>query len=195
MGKIAATKPTVVKAKSVNKFKSGGGAKGTADMRILLALAKKKALGEEVVDRKEVQTLAGIANESSFKVTAGKMRTKGWIDYPCNKTLSIMDAGMEKLGPDHKVDIPTTNEQVHEGIVELIKQKKSKEIFYYLTDGSTRSKAEIAKAIGYEENAPSFKTYIGAVSKYMEKLDNKMFRLQDKYFPFGRPAADGGNGN
>ena len=185
--KVSATK----KMSSTKTLTSRSGGKQTADMRILIALAQKKAMGEETVDRSDIQTLAGIANESSFKVTCGKMRSTGLVTYPDNETLSITQAGMAKIGPEHTADVPTTNEEIHEQVLSTIKNKKSKEIFQFMTDGRTRSKAEIAEAVGYDKNAGSFKTYLGAVTKHMDKFEkNTMFQLKDKYFPYGgRPMV------
>lgn len=184
-----AKKGTKAKASSPSRGGGSSSGKATADLRILIALAQKRAFGDDIVDRQEIQTQAAIANESSFKVTCGKLRSSGLIDYPCGKTLSITEAGLAKLGPEHTASIPKTNEEVHAATMELIKNKKSKDIFLFLSDGSTRSKAEIAASIGYDENVGSFKTYFGAVTKYIDKLDNKMYRLSDKNFPFGRPNA------
>lgn len=185
---ITSKKPTAKKAGSTTKSKNGG----TAEDRVLGAIAHFVALGTATPERKEVMKVADMTNESSFKTTCGTLKRKGFAEYPDGSTIQLTEAGIHKVG--RAALEPKSNEQVQSMLMETLKNKKTREMFVILTDGQTHFVHDLAQAIGYEMTAPSFKTYVGGLAKFVEKSTTpdgtKMLRLKDVAFPRGRPGGE-----
>jgi len=186
-------KPVAKKvSSSSSKNKSGGRGGATAETRIMSAVAHFLSLGKEVADRKEVMQVADMKNESSFKTMCGTVKRKGFVEFPDGNTIKLTEAGIEKVG--RAAVEPKGNEEVQAMIMETMKNKKTRDMFEILTDGRVHSLPDLAKAIGYEASAPSFRTYIGGLSKFVEKSvspdGTKMIRLMNIAFPRGRPNCE-----
>jgi uncharacterized protein YjhX (UPF0386 family) len=162
--------------------------KGSAETRILAAIAQKATLGDKTPCRQEVCAMAGMASADSFRVTCNKMKKKGLIEHPDGKTILITPTGLEKVGPD-LAELPQTNEAIQNQIKERVPNGKAQQIFDYLLDGRARTKAEIARHLGYDnEKSDSVRVFISKLSKFIDRSDG-MIRLKDQLFPFGRPEC------
>ena len=182
-------KPTAKKAKTTTgKSKNGG----TAEDRVLGAIAHFVALGTDTPERKEVMKVADMTNEASFKTTCGTLKRKGFADYPDGSTIKLTEAGINKVG--RAALEPKSNEEVQTMLMETLKNKKTREMFAILTDGQNHFIHDLAQAIGYEMTASSFKTYLGGLSKVSEKSETpdgtKLICLKDVAFPNGRPGGE-----
>ena len=185
-------KATAFNKPVAKKAKSGGRGGATAETRILNAIAHFVSLGKDVADRKEVMQVADMKNESSFKTMCGIVKRKGFVEFPDGNTIKLTEAGIEKVG--RAAVEPKGNEEVQAMIMGTIKNKKTRDMFEILTDGRIHSYPDLANAIGYEPSAPSFRTYVGGLSKFSEKSmlpdGTKMIRLTDIAFPSGRPGCE-----
>lgn len=187
------SKPVAARATSSSANSKGGARSGdTAETRILKALAHFYSLGQDVAGRKDVLQMADMKNESSFKTTCGNLKRKGFVEFPDSDTIKLTEAGIEKVG--RAAVEPKDNDEVQLMIMGKIKSKKTRDMFEILRDGQFHTYPDLASAIGYEASAPSFKTYVGGLSKYTEKSatpdGTKMIRLLDMAFPRGRPNSE-----
>jgi hypothetical protein len=189
------SKPAAKKGKPIAAKRSGGGGKKpTSDIRILSAIARQHAVGDEFACRKQVAVIAAMPNEGSYNTTINNMKKKGLVvSSDDNKRLKVTDEGYAKLGPEAR-DVPKTNEDIQNHMKQLLKVPKARDMFDLMKDGSSRSRTELAASIGFEETSGSFKTYLGSLSKYTDKVEGpngtKMLQLKDMCFPFGRPNND-----
>lgn len=192
---VKKAKPTKTKSSSSPKKKKGGSGGGSAKDRIMSALAQKHNVNDKAPTRKQICSMAGIKNMKSFMTSCSALKTQGSIEYPCGKTLALSAQGLEEVDGE-LAEAPTTNDAAQETMKEMITQKKGRDLFELLTDGSTRSYAELAEHVGHDDvKNKSFLTYVSSLSKCSEKVTGpngeKMLKLNDDAFPFGRPTTEG----
>lgn len=173
-----------VKAKATLAKKNRG--KRTSEDRILDALASQLTFGIEAADRNTVQSLAAMTNKRSFDTILLNMKKKGLVTYD-SKTASLTDAGVDQIGPE-ATSVPQSNDAMQAKLRELIKQKKSREIFDIMLDGRFYSRSELAEKMCTEDNK-SFGTYVSALSKIVDRENGKI-GLKGMAFPCGRPSDD-----
>lgn len=173
----------------VSKLQKSGSNGPTSQKRILFAIAQQRATGVEAPLRTEIATKAGIRNQGSFSTICGRMKKKELIEYPDEKTIKLTEKGLSEVGPE-LAKLPKTNQEIQDNIRESITRAKCRAIFDLLADGKNHTVKECADLIQFDFNSPSFKTYLGCLNKYTEKIDgpdgSKTIRLNDDCFPFGR---------
>jgi hypothetical protein len=150
-------------------------------------LASRRGFGETKANRKLIMGLATMTNKKYFDTTILNMKKKNnWIDYD-KETVWLTQEGEEHIGPD-ALAVPKNNDDMQEKIrMDMIKGgKRSREIFDLMLDGRYYTKADLAEAMGMENNK-SFGTYISALSQVSEREGGKI-RLVDFVFPRGRPC-------
>ena len=169
------------------KGKKHGSSSTSAADRIVNAIASRRAFGETKANRKLIMGLATIINKKCFDTTILNMKKKkNWIDYD-KETVWLTKEGEEHVSPDALV-VPKNNDDMQEKIrMDMIKGgKRSREIFNLMLDGRYYTKADLAEAMGMENNK-SFGTYMSALSQITEREGGKI-RLVDFVFPCGRPC-------
>jgi len=152
-----------------------------ASLRILKAIASQRALGIEDADRIRIQGLAAIPNKRSFDTTLSTEKKKGHLTFD-STTVRLTEAGWEEV--EDAAMIPMTNVAMLNKLKSTIKVKKAREIFDVLADGHAYTRAELATKMGLENNN-SFRTYVSALSKVVERKNEKI-RLKEVSFPCGR---------
>ena len=169
------------------KGKKNGGSSTSAADRIVSAVASRRAFGETKANRKLIMGLATILNKKSFDTTILIMKKKkNWIDYD-KETVWLTKEGEEHVSPDALV-VPKNNDDMQEKIrMDMLKGgKRPCEIFNLMLDGRYYTKADLAEAMGMENNK-SFGTYMSTLSQVSER-DGGKIRLVDFVFPCGRPC-------
>ena len=169
------------------KGKKNGGSSTSAADRIVSAVASRRAFGETKANRKLIMGLATILNKKSFDTTILNMKKKkNWIDYD-KETVWLTKEGEEHVSPDALV-VPKNNDDMQEKIrMDMLKGgKRPCEIFNLMLDGRYYTKADLAEAMGMENNK-SFGTYMSSLSQVSEREGGKI-RLVDFVFPCGRPC-------
>ena len=169
------------------KGKKNGGSSTSAADRIVSAVASRRAFGETKANRKLIMGLATILNKKSFDTTILNMKKKkNWIDYD-KETVWLTKEGEEHVSPDALV-VPKNNDDMQEKIrTDMLKGvKRPCEIFNLMLDGRYYTKADLAEAMGMENNK-SFGTYMSTLSQVSEREGGKI-RLVDFVFPCGRPC-------
>ena len=200
MGKTSnktSTKQAVVKKKGGS---SGGGGGKSSDLpshlRIMIAIAQQNRMGIETPDRKKVMSMADIDNAGSFSTICGRMKKKGYIEFPDSKTIILTNKGKQEVEP-HLPPAPKCNKDYHEELKKKISRKKVKDMFDYLATGDAAingcTLAELAKIANMDVTSGSFKTYVGCLNPNVERFTcdttgQKMIKLKDDCFPFGRGA-------
>jgi len=153
-------------------------------MKIVLAIAERRWIEGDEVDRKTVQIAAGISSDGSFMTTLLNMKNEGLVEYSAT-AVWLTKKGIEQAG-DAAI-VPQTNAEAQEKLKKMIKQKRSREMFDLMTDGQAYSRAELASGIGMEQTK-SFGTYVSALSKHTTKDEGGKMSLIDAAFPEGRPC-------
>ena len=169
------------------KGKKNGGSSTSAADRIVSAVASRRAFGETKANRKLIMGLATILNKKSFDTTILIMKKKkNWIDYD-KETVWLTKEGEEHVSPDALV-VPKNNDDMQEKIrMDMLKGgKRPCGIFNLMLDGRYYTKADLAEAMGMENNK-SFGTYMSTLSQVSEREGGKI-RLVDFVFPCGRPC-------
>ena len=183
------TSATAKKARTAitKKGKKNGGSSTSAADRIVNAVASRRAFGETKANRKLIMGLATILNKKSFDTTILIMKKKkNWIDYD-KETVWLTKEGEEHVSPDALV-APKNNDDMQEKIrMDMLKGgKRPCGIFNLMLDGRYYTKADLAEAMGMENNK-SFGTYMSTLSQVSEREGGKI-RLVDFVFPCGRPC-------
>jgi hypothetical protein len=169
------------------KGKKNGGSSTSAADRIVSAVASRRAFGETKANRKLIMGLATILNKKSFGTTILNMKKKkNWIDYD-KETVWLTKEGEEHVSSDALV-VPKNNDDMQEKIrMDMLKGgKRPCGIFNLMLDGRYYTKADLAEAMGMENNK-SFGTYMSTLSQVSEREGGKI-RLIDFVFPCGRPC-------
>ena len=189
-----AKKARTTKAKSPSSRKNAGGTQLSVDQRIVVALKELYDLGIKAPPRLQVALFSGYANVKSkgFANALSKLcKTQGLIEYPDSKSVRLTQAGITKAG---SVTPPSSNEQVHEKIKNLLKGTETK-IFDELVDGLSHIREQVAADVGYSNvKSKSFANSLSKMSSlgFLEyvKSDSKknLIRLTDIAFPLGRPV-------
>jgi hypothetical protein len=167
--------------------KRGSSTTASAADRIINAIASRRAFGETKANRKLIIGLATMTNKKSFDTTILNMKKKnGWVDYD-KETVWLTQEGEDYAGSKVLV-VPKNNDDMQEKIrMDMIKGgKRSREIFDLMVDGRYYTKADLAEAMGMENNK-SFGTYMSTLSQVTEREGGKI-RLVDFVFPCGRPC-------
>lgn len=185
----ASKKPPSKQASASKKKPSGAArAQGSNKERIVGALASQFAMGFDKPDRKTIMGLALITSAKSFaNILPDLKKRDGLVDYD-SKCIWLTDAGKDHVGED-ALAVPTDNGPMQEKLRStMLKSKKEREVFDFLTDGKWYTRQEIADSMGHAFNK-SFQNAVGAVGKVCEKQGGKM-RLKDMCFPAGRPGDE-----
>jgi hypothetical protein len=188
----SATKATPKKAKPTTKAakrKSGKSSGGKTNIqKILEATASEHAMGHVKADKKKVQAMSGILDKKIFDTVCGTMKNKKGLVLYDQDSIALTAAGREEVGPD-ALAVAGSNDVLHDKIKEQLKGKQPRAIFDFLAaDGQAHSKEEIAEHLVLEVNK-SFGTYLSALSRYTDKLNDGKYILKDDVFPFGRPNS------
>ena len=173
-----------VTKRSTARSKSTSGA--TSLDRIVQAIGTRVTVGDDRPTRKMIMGMALMTNARSFSTTILNIKKKnGFVDYD-RTCVWLTEKGKEYLGAD-ALAVPQSNEFMQAKIREdMIKGSKPRQIFDTMLDGTWWTKEELAEAMDHPNNK-SFRTYISALSKVVER-DGVNVRLLDMAFPFGRPG-------
>lgn len=189
-----AKKAQATKAKAISFHKNAGGAKLSVEQKIVIALKELHDLGITSPPRLQVALFSGYANVRSkgFANALSKLsKTQGLLEYSDSKSVRLTQAGITKAG---SVMPPSSNEQVHEKIKNLLKETETK-IFDQLVDGLSHIREQVAADVGYSNvRSKSFANSLSKMSSlgFLEyvKGDSKknLISLTDIAFPLGRPS-------
>ena len=170
-------------------------AKTTKKVSILPCLANLHKAGIKNVPRQQLESLTGYT-KGSLRVTLGKLRKKGEVEWDDNQTARLTKAGWEFVGQDNDAgSVTVSNDETQARIKETYKLSGAKaEIFDLLLDGAAHRIVDIMKSVNCS-NPDSFRVFCSAlVSKNIaERIKDptsgdKMLKLADICFPFGRPV-------
>lgn len=157
------------------------------------ATARLGVLHKGMPPRDQVALLAGYPNAGTpgFKKMLLTLKKEGYVLYD-SRTTWLTDQGKEAAGEVERV---ATNEDFHKAIRETIQTPKYRRAFDFLLDGRSRTKAELAKELGYpNDSTPGFKKMLSQIRKhaFVGTPDNNkdMVHLTTEAFPFGRPTLD-----
>jgi hypothetical protein len=128
--------------------KNAEGAKLSVEQKIVVALKELHDLGITSPPRLQVALFSGYANVRSkgFANALSKLsKTQGLLEYPDSKSVRLTQAGITKAG---SVTPPSSNEQIHEKIKNLLKETETK-IFDQLVDGLSHIREQVAADVGY----------------------------------------------
>ena len=179
--------------KTTSTSSSKGGKKVSMKAKILSALASQQSLGKATVPKSMIVKLCAVTNHHTFDTTCSALKSKGLIQYEGGKgsvEMNLTDAGYAEVGPDAPAPV-ATNEAAQETLRNALSTGKTKQMFDFLAkEGRAYSRTEIARHVGMDENAKTFKTYISYLSKIVEKVDGGKVRLNEDAFPFGRPCDE-----
>lgn len=194
-------KPKVAKKAKTTKAKapsrSGSGTKMSVEQKILTALKELFDIGIMAPPRLQVALFAGYGNvkSKSFANALSKLSKSGFIEYPDKKTARLTQAGIAKTG---SVTPPSSNEQVHEKIKNLLKGTETK-IFNELVDGRSHVREQVAATLGYSNvksksfaNSLSKMSSLGFLAYVKDETNSKknLVQLTDIAFPLGRPGVN-----
>ena len=149
----------------------------SVEQKALAALKNLRSIGILEPSKQLIMTMTGSSSMTSFKVLMGKSRKKKYITFPDKDTIAITDAGLD-AAPDGIVDdVPTTDKELQDRIKSLFKLTDGSvpgKIFDYLRDGQPRTKQEIAKHVGYDdESNTSFKVLLGKLTSKKIAINSK----------------------
>ena len=201
MPKIVATKKKTPAAKHGSKKTpaASSAARGNSKkVPILPCLANLHRAGVKVIPRPQVVTLSGYTKES-LRVTLCKLRKQGLVDWDDAHTVRLTAAGWDKAaeeGNGHAaVAAVMTNEETHRRLKDTYKLTGTKgQIFDLLLDGAPHVVSRLMTKVGCT-NADSFRVFVCALTSknLAERIavsGEKMIRLTDMCFPFGRPGEE-----
>lgn len=143
----------------------------------------------EECPKSRVQKQAEIS-KSTFPGLISRMASKGLVEYGSKKgMIKITAMGREQAPEDH--DMPTSNEEYHQRILQKLKTSKARKIFEFLMDGRPHSKQEIMDAV----ECPNRKTFSPILSRELKKPGyifypgTNMVQLSDECYPLPRDDA------
>lgn len=183
--------PAKAKAKSA---KSKASNRKASPSRILPAIKGLHQRGIDQPLRKLVANHSGYEYTRSFQNILGKLKKKGFLDYPSSDTVRLTDDGMQEAGGDVAA---LTNEEIRKGIREKLKGKEIG-FFDFLLDGRVRSSEEVKVATHCEHlQDRSFNNIFSKLKAHgiLDYVKNsaepkkKFVQLNDTVFPFGRPSS------
>lgn len=169
--------------------------KETIAQKILNATASLSKGTTKHVSSKKVAQLCGNAKGKSRSYTnqIGILKNnKKFIIVVDKATMHLTEAGLKNA---EQVLPAADNQAALDQAKDKIKMGKGKKVFEYLSDGETRTYAEIGKTIGNDHTNRSFQNIIGPLKslgyiEYTEKDGQKACRMLDEMFPFGRPGDE-----
>ena len=165
--------------------------------KVLMAIYELKVTHgfNDGAPNKRVATMANIPS-TTFPSLICRMIKKGLIERTSSggggddggattSSIKITELGMEQVDP---IDIPTSNEEAQQKIIEKLKGTKPRRIFDYLLDGKPHRKVDIMVAVDCT-NPSTFAPMMSRELKkhgYIEYPEKGRVQLTDVCFPFGR---------
>lgn len=130
--------------------------------RVISALAVYKArFGVDEAPKDRISSMAKVSS-STLPSLLSRMVKKGQIEYGVEpSTIKLTDKGMALAEP---LDIPTSNEELHEELKKDLKGK-SLRIFEFIADGKVYDKKDVMEAV----ECTNPKTFAPLVSRELRK--------------------------
>jgi hypothetical protein len=196
---------TVVKKQSFAKASSNKPIEKyeAVEKKIIRVVAELRVvLRKDDVPKKLLVVMSGYSHMKSkgFAKAITKLTTDGIVQRSPSETGSVQftKRGVELISPECIVPSIHSNSQVQERLLEIIYKKKGtpvdrvKKIWNCLLDGRAHSIPELLTASGY--NHTNSKGFANMLSNLKElelttQPGNKMLKLTDLAFPFGRPGC------
>eukprot|EP00977_Amphora_coffeiformis_P011845 scaffold2904_cov173-Amphora_coffeaeformis.AAC.6 len=201
MPKVKKSVDTKKKNSPATKHSSRSSRNGASAKRkspILSCIANLHRTGLKVVPRAQVVALSGYTKDS-LRVTLCKLRKQGYVDWDDAQTVRLTDAGWDKAaeeGNGHATAVLMTNEASQLKLKETYKLTSGVkgQLFDLLLDGKAHRVSDLMKKL-HCTNTDSFRVFVSALTSknLAERIPDttsgdKMLRLTDICFPFGRPA-------
>ena len=180
-------------AKVAKKSSSPSSSSSSSEVKILEAMAKLLARGNETPERIMILSIVGIRAKTLANLVT-KFKKDGVIELPDGKTMKLTDTGKERA---EELGLMTssgaTNEEVHDRIREddLKGKKRYIEMFDLLLDGEEHLKEDVANAMKFDKGKKTkgFQNLCGE----MKKLNIVCYPTKDTLqlvvevcFPFGK---------
>ena len=177
--------------KKTNAGSGNGGGGGSAEDKIMKAMANFYVRGIVTPERKKIESITGIAAKTLANAIT-KFKKMGMLELPDGKTMKLTEQGVAEY-VDESV-LGTTNEQVHERIIQEDLKSKNRhiELFRLLQDGEIHSKEVIARKMNFEngKSTKGFQNICGEMkSKYglvTYPTRDTIQLVHDVCFPFGK---------
>jgi hypothetical protein len=192
---VPTKKAAPVKHKCTAPSGKGGPTKGIGGCSILKGMAELHFLEIKVPTRPQLMMHSGNGKTpAGFSKRLGKHKGAGLVSFPCSKTVTFTDKGLEQYG--NKVDPSTlTNDFFQTKLKETLKSQKAVELFDLLSDGKVHGFMETAKELGYDNAKLSGyqKVACSMSAKGLLKYSKTTIQLTNKCFltpPIGDRVSD-----